>query len=955
MVQTTGVDTVIDQYQPTRSNPIARRVIRRYHCDQTISGSSIFEQLTFSVEQTDEQMVINEMRLCLPLEVRGYRYEVDQEGRFVKVPVQMNTNTWDASNNIALSQDSPWSAFSDMHISINGKSYSKQYPRFSKMMSQCFQTYSELGFQDDESLKPIANTYLGQSDLEEYPVYDEDGEGIASVSFEKRSFEPITFSQQELNSGFSSRRRHFVQGLEDSGKCWKGTVSSLFNSAIFNSEARRDGGNDMIPYVKSLYVKAMFDTAPDNMEKQNKLSQLLDLPRYCRTLPQKLLSFLTPMTASFQFDDRAHHRRTYPTWFEMKWTGLPYIEIEWCKLAKPLLRPVYKLRAAQYQLDQTLPFHLQSAAGLNPQDIRYVSTRIQRDLLSVPNLIYIWATPTRASFADNFCWGSMFRCLDIKNLKIRVNGQTDIIQNPPDHILYKWYKRNTNNVFEYDVWCKNKVIVISPSEIGLQEWLENDSRLSTLNIECDVGFSRLMLPELKVFRDRQYLSVGGLQLDDITSEEDPAQLPNFEGIQGLNGRDGRPRFYISPPITTGTSVRKVPNKNKITLQLRHTASDRTNTDSIDRIDQCRFPMTTQDYSSLFQNVNIVYRDQEPERNVFKVDRINGAFFQWTGDVVFWLQVQIAADGEHVIMTADQLQSGNKDPTKIVYYVTNHTHIFQKKSPGKQLEMLEWNLLLDAEHLLNHNLDGTVDAQILQPGEDKSRDATQGAHTQRDAFWNRVQDVIASNQLCTWKNKPSDWYSNSRVDKSPHFILNEVDGGGNPSMRKGSWQISDELMYVTEESKDWVYGDYKHKTSDDTATNEIDSIAAKDGYAWVPMAHPGRFISHQMFRHTLVSGDTNYQYSYASPSIYLDADVTGGQDGAQNDQYEIPKTDESGQQIDYDRGELAEFYVGSREALVGAVNEPEFQLNLLTEYGKQSCLMSSDRGKPAHFPNLVPSV
>ena len=948
MVQTTGVDTVIDQYQPTRSNPIARRVIRRYHCDQTISGSSIFEQLTFSVEQTDEQMVINEMRLCLPLEVRGYRYELSEDGTFVKVPVQMNTNTWDASNNIALSQDSPWSAFSDMHISINGKSYSKQYPRFSKMMSQCFQTYSELGFQDDESLKPIANTYLGQSDLEEYPAYDEDGDEIASVSFEKRSFEPITFSQQELNSGFSSRRRHFVQGLEEGGKCWKGTISSLFNSAIFNSEARRDGGNDMIPYVKSLYVKAMFDTAPDNIEKQNKLSQMLELPRYCRTLPQKLLSFLTPMTASFQFDDRDHHRRTYPMWFEMKWTGLPYIEIEWCKLAKPLLRPVYKLRAAQYQLDQTLPFHLQSAADLKPRDIRYVSTRIQRDLLSVPNLIYIWATPTRASFADNFCWGSMFRCLDIKNLKIRVNGQTDIIQNPPDHILYKWYKRNTNNVFEYDVWCKNKVIVISPSEIGLREWLENDSRLSTLNIECDVGFSRLMLPELKVFRDRQYLSVGGLRLDDITSDEDPTHLLGFEAIQGDIGRDGRPRFYISPAITQSLKGRReIPNKNMITLQLRQTDNDgdRSNTDQIDRIDQCRFPTQKQSYTSLFQNVNVVFRDQEPERNVFKVNQIKNAYFQWTDDVIFWVQVQISSDGNHIIVTADETQTDSQDPSKITYFVTDHTHLFNKKSAGTHLEMLEWSLLLDQIDIRN-DADGTVDAQILQPGEQKSQDASPAAHAQRDAFWNRVQEVIASNQLSTWKNPATQYRVRSRVEKRPDFVINET-RQGHAAMEKGVWEIADEIMYVTEESTGWVYESSKFKPEEDASNAHIDKTAALDGYAWVPMAHPGRFITAQFFNHKRHTTDMSYAHTYASPTILLDAEVIGGQDGSEESTYTV--------QDDYDEGELAELYFGSRERLVGAVNEPEFQLNLLTEYGKQSCLMSSDRGKPAHFPNLVPSV
>ena len=60
--------------------------------------------------------------------------------------------------NIAVAQDAPFSAFSNIEVGINGKVYSEQPQRYGKTLSKCFQSYSEMQFQNNHSLKPICNT-----------------------------------------------------------------------------------------------------------------------------------------------------------------------------------------------------------------------------------------------------------------------------------------------------------------------------------------------------------------------------------------------------------------------------------------------------------------------------------------------------------------------------------------------------------------------------------------------------------------------------------------------------------------------------------------------------------------------------------------------------------------------------------------------------------------------------
>ena len=67
--QVKGIDCTIDTFQPSRSNPVARRAVRKYYAQQPLKGTQTFDNLTFQVQQTDPLMVINEVRMVFPLEM----------------------------------------------------------------------------------------------------------------------------------------------------------------------------------------------------------------------------------------------------------------------------------------------------------------------------------------------------------------------------------------------------------------------------------------------------------------------------------------------------------------------------------------------------------------------------------------------------------------------------------------------------------------------------------------------------------------------------------------------------------------------------------------------------------------------------------------------------------------------------------------------------------------------
>ena len=225
-----------------------------------------------------------------------------------------------------------------------------------------------------------------------------------------------------------------------------------------------------------------------------------------------MFEFLTPFNAQdFQEEDKFDHNLDYPDYFQLIWTGKPYVQIEWISYAPSAMLPAYRLQGFQYKLTKSNEFSLPITGSLATRTV--VPVRLSLQCLSVPNKIYIWAEGSETSMRDSFLWGGMFRTCEIVNnsLMVRVNGESHIIDRPDNQsMLFKWWKRNSNSVQEYPTWQKNMVIILTPNEIGLNNWLENDAQLSTLEISCDVRLSRLQQIEYEPAETEHFLQQSGI-------------------------------------------------------------------------------------------------------------------------------------------------------------------------------------------------------------------------------------------------------------------------------------------------------------------------------------------------------------------------------------------------------------------------------------------------------------
>ena len=304
--QVKGIDCTVDTFQPSRSNPVARRAVRKYYAQQPLKGTSIFDSLTFHVQQTDPLMVINEVRMVLPLTMTA----LDS----TRNAMNMSMTTNSRACNIAVHQDAPFSAFSNIEVGINGKVYSEQPQRYGKTLSKCFQSYSEMQFQNNGSLKPISNTSRRWVDNRTVDVINRAGNATGQVvQFRTREQEQLAYALPLANSGFIARSRAFQEGLLDSGRMWKGEINTLLNCAIFNSEARKQS-NDQVPYVSDLFVNCIFATNETHTDAQTRPE---NFKKEWRVIPQKLFEFLTPYTATIFQDNNVAEYEQFPAAFNI--------------------------------------------------------------------------------------------------------------------------------------------------------------------------------------------------------------------------------------------------------------------------------------------------------------------------------------------------------------------------------------------------------------------------------------------------------------------------------------------------------------------------------------------------------------------------------------------------------------------------------------------------------------
>ena len=109
--QEPAFDTSVETFVPFRNAPVYRRVTRKYHCEENVAQTREFKQLTFKVHQPNENLVINECRLVMPLRMRA----LDENGH----EMSMRVADGSSSCNIAVSEN-PFTAFKVIDTVING-------------------------------------------------------------------------------------------------------------------------------------------------------------------------------------------------------------------------------------------------------------------------------------------------------------------------------------------------------------------------------------------------------------------------------------------------------------------------------------------------------------------------------------------------------------------------------------------------------------------------------------------------------------------------------------------------------------------------------------------------------------------------------------------------------------------------------------------------------------------
>ena len=99
---------------------------------------------------------MNDARLVFPLRLEAWKGDPDNPDIHIRQQSMAVTDSKTACN-IAIAQNSPWTAFESVNTVVNTKVYTEKPRSYGKMLGQCYQSVSELQFQNNHSLKPWAN------------------------------------------------------------------------------------------------------------------------------------------------------------------------------------------------------------------------------------------------------------------------------------------------------------------------------------------------------------------------------------------------------------------------------------------------------------------------------------------------------------------------------------------------------------------------------------------------------------------------------------------------------------------------------------------------------------------------------------------------------------------------------------------------------------------------------
>jgi len=556
-----------------------------------------------------------------------------------------------------------------------------------------------------------------------------------------------------------------------------------------------------------------------------------------------------------------------------------------------------------------------------------------------------------------FGWGGVFRTCDIKqnSLKIRVNGAVDIIQGPSNELLYKWYKRNTQSVFEFPTWEKNKIIVISPSEVGLAEWLANQASVSTLDISLETSYSALQLPEVDQLTTINSMEEAGYNLPDVMSKTtDMSRI-----FADSDKYQAKPHFAIESEMFPDALIKKWDSKFYLTTSSTQKFDDEKGQiqpyDPVgnEKVEEIH-PYDKRYWARLLGDTTFGFQNDKGKAGRFRIARVNKTYVSWKGAPTYWIKVQPE------YRNIETTQEGH-----VIIWGTLETHIFQPPQIGRAddgnqyIYSVPWTAFIDD----NYHVSSSNPRIVV----DEFTKSSVNADAVINDFWADVEESVASLECQVHFKRPNDTYVET-LRRHPSFKLNYrnpegqwteeqyyFNDAGRYTQRLWSFGRQAHLFHLAQSEEDafdlTIYGENDGNTD---YHPHITQEEMEQGWRFAKLTDPNNefvYDDYNVFDNFPFKFDSHEAVPIQRPRYIttLETDVVRGVGGTLDhlDYQYIHDIDH-----DDDRARLYLITPATDADALSAVNQFDFQLNVLFEYNNETVLLSQERGKPVHFPNLM---
>ena len=514
----------VPEFQPERSAPVFPVVTRKYRCieDVVTQDYARFNTLTWKIQQPDQSMVWQSVKLVLPLEMKAYRIDAtggpqvahNMPGAGSELDMRVSSKL--PCCNIAVAE-SPMGAFRQSSLTINGRIFS-EVNDYRRVLDACYRGTGPSSYGDNHSLKPIVcrdirsnkkRVFNVLSIINNQPVAQNNANGqplIVEIDNKNNKTIDNAFTLLEHNGPFLERARKFQDELSYDGKTWTGLITNYLELGPFQARARV--GNTAVPYVRDLHLRLNFDTNPAKFDALVGTG-MEGLPRAeCQVIPGKLFEWGTIANMKHQ-GETVKRTDAFIGGMKLRYTEKPYLEVQYVRYIEPM-KSFYNLRCFEYQYEQSNPFKLHAAAGTldSPKSLQRVTSR----LLSYPSKVYLYGS---LSDAEQSPWGmgNVRRSCMLKNIHCRVNQRPDIVFNPSQEECYEMFRRHTNSSLEYGSWLKSPIYVFDPVDLGQPDMLANDARLSLMEWDAEVSLTPLQIQEQVDMKDKANLLAVGYNQD----------------------------------------------------------------------------------------------------------------------------------------------------------------------------------------------------------------------------------------------------------------------------------------------------------------------------------------------------------------------------------------------------------------------------------------------------------